>query len=311
MVKVGISSCVVGQKVRFDGGHKGSNFVRVHLAKVFELTPICPEVGMGMSVPRPTIHLRDGVDGIKLTDTKTGELNHTDALNQFFDKVSPQVPEFDGYILAAKSPTCGMDRIKVYNDAGELQHRKGRGMYAQKLLAAFPSLPVEEDGRLNDHGLRESFIVRVFAHNEYRNKVLADPSINALIKFHSRYKFLVLAFHPQSYKSLGRLVAAASSYELDTLLKEYLTLLMFALNRTASRRKHTNVLMHLQGFFKKNLPPVDKQELNEQILKYRSGHVPLMAPLTLLKHHLKHFPNDYLQEQAYFQPYPEELGLRA
>lgn len=311
MIKVGISSCVLGQKVRFDGGHKGSNFVKHHLAKVFELSPICPEVGMGMPVPRPTIHVREINQHARLTDTKTGEKDHTQALQDFFDATRPVIPEFDGYILAAKSPTCGMERIKVYNEQGELLHRKGQGMYAQRLIQNFPNLPVEEDGRLNDQGLRESFIVRVYAHHEFRRQVLEQPKLNALIKFHSRYKFLVLAFHPESYQALGQLVAEASKQPLDTVLQEYLSLLMNALNRTSSRRKHTNVLMHLQGFFKKQLNKQDKHELNEQILKYRSGYVPLMAPVTLLKHHLQHHPNGYLEQQVYFQPYPEELGLRA
>jgi uncharacterized protein YbgA (DUF1722 family)/uncharacterized protein YbbK (DUF523 family) len=311
MIKVGVSACVLGDKVRFDGGHKKSDFVSASLHEVFQLLPVCPEVGMGMSVPRPTIRVTEIKQGARLTDSKDISIDHTDKLHEFVEQKISLLDQIDGYILAAKSPTCGIYRIKTYNDKGDLLHRNGRGLFAGEVMERYPNLPVEEDGRLNDTGLRESFITRVYVHHEFRTTVLTDPSSHKLVKFHSRHKFLVMAYSNKAYQQLGRLVAQVGSSHLDTCLKQYLSLLMQVLSKPTDRKKHTNVLMHLQGFFKKSLDKQDKQELSEQIDKYRRGYLPLMAPITLLMHYLKKYPNPYLSEQVYLKPYPEELGLRA
>lgn len=308
MIKVGVSACVVGQKVRFDGGHKQSKFVVQQLAGTFELVNFCPEVGMGMPVPRPTIHLREMQGDIRLVDSRDPTIDHSDKVPVYFDSVADRLAQLDGYVVAAKSPTCGMERIKVYTQDGDVLHRKGMGVYTAKLRERFPTLPIEEDGRLNDQGIRESFLARVFAHHHFRTQVLAQPSMKNLVDFHSRYKFLVLAYHPEMYRELGRLVANHEKQPLDALLQDYLKLMMTAMARSASRKKHTNVLMHLQGFLKKSLSTEDKQELTQQIEHYRLGHIPLMAPLTLLKHHIQRHTNDYLKRQVYLQPYPLELG---
>lgn len=313
MIKIGVSSCVLGQSVRYDGGHKRSGFVVKKVDELFEMVPICPEVGMGMPVPRPTIHVREKAteSGIRhrLVDTKDGTIDHTDKLNHFFGRVQQNIDSLDGYIVAAKSPTCGMERIKVYSENGDMQHRKGTGMFVALLKQHFPFLPIEEDGRLNDKGLKESFFVRVMAHNAFRERVLAEPSIHHLVQFHSDHKLLLMAYKPELYRQLGRVVANASKSELQTLLVEYQTLFMQALTRTASRKKHSNVLMHIQGYFKKQLNKSEKAELSQEIEHYRLGYVPLHAPLTLLKHHLMAYPNDYLLKQVYLQPFPLELGL--
>lgn len=314
-IKIGVSSCVLGQSVRYDGGHKKSGFVAKKVADIFELVPICPEVGMGMPIPRPTIHLRefhqdDNIE-IRLVDSKDGSIDHSDAMEHFYQSVHSRLAEMDGYIVAAKSPSCGMERIKVYTEHGDLLHRKGMGLYVAKMQAHFPNLPIEEDGRLNDQGLRESFFVRVMAHHEFRTQVLEQPSVRNLVAFHSRYKFLILACKEDIYRQLGRIVAQAARSELDSTLSEYQSLMMAALSRAVSRKKHTNVLMHLQGFFKKHLSQEEKRELSQSIEHFRLGYVPLLAPLTLLRHHLKRFPNPYLEQQAYLQPFPLELGLHA
>ena len=313
MIKIGVSSCVLGQSVRYDGGHKRSGFVAKRVSELFDIVPICPEVGMGMSVPRPTIHIREVANGSsvipRLVNTKDGAVDHTDKLNLFFQQVQSKITHLDGYIVAAKSPTCGMERIKVYSENGDMQHRKGTGMFVALLKQHFPYLPIEEDGRLNDKGLKESFFIRVMAHNAFRERVLAQPSVHHLVQFHSDHKLLLLAYKPELYRQLGRVVANAAKSELTTVLTEYFSLFMQALSRTASRKKHTNVLMHIQGFFKKQLSFDEKAELTQEIEHYRLGYVPLLAPLTLLKHHLKTHPNDYLQKQVYLQPFPLELGL--
>lgn len=310
MPKIGVSACVMGDKVRYDGGHKQSSFVTQQLQPHVTYQPICPELGIGMPVPRPTIHLREMSDGVHLTDSRNGLLDHTEAMQQFFARQLPILEQLDGYVVAAKSPSCGMERIKVYDSEGQLLHRAGQGLFTQLLKAHFPHLPVEEDGRLNDAGLRESFITRVFVYHEFRHKVMASLSVHALVKFHSRHKLLVMAYSPVLYRALGRLVAQAKGQE-HTIAQEYLALMMQALSKPTNRRKHTNVLMHMQGYFKRDLMPADKRELSQQIDDYRLGRVPLLAPVTLLKHHLRHFPNAYLAQQSYFDPYPQELGLRA
>lgn len=314
MTKIGVSSCVLGDKVRFDGGHKCSRFVADKVSELYKLVPICPEVGMGMAVPRPTIHLRQVLKGgkidIRLVDTKDAAIDHTQAMSKFITQVKSKIVDLDGYIVAAKSPSCGMERIKIYNENGDLLHRKGVGMYVARMKQLFPNLPIEEDGRLNDKGLRESFFTRVTAHQQFRTQVLEQASVSNLIKFHSRNKFLILAYKQDIYRQLGRVVAHASKGDLQTVLSEYLSLMMLALSRTPSRKKHTNVLMHFQGFFKKHLTKEEKHELAENIEFYRMGLMPLLAPLTLLKHHLKKHPNEYLEQQSFFRPFPLELGIQ-
>lgn len=306
---VGISSCVLGEKVRYDGGHKRSGFVTGNLANFVRFIPTCPEMGVGMPVPRPAIHIREIGQQQRLTDARDATLDHTDKMQAFFSARLAQLGKLDGYILAAKSPSCGMERIKVYSEQGELLHRKGQGLFVQLLKQYFPDLPMEEDGRLNDEGLKESFITRLFAYHDFRQQVTEQLSARALVDFHSQYKMLVMAYNPQAYQALGRLVAGAKGQE-EITARQYLTLMMSALSKPTNRRKHTNVLMHFQGYFKKQLGKADKQELSEQIDKYRLGYVPLMAPITLLRHHLNNHPNAYLQQQRYLQPFPEALGLR-
>lgn len=315
MPKLGVSSCVLGQKVRFDGGHKRSFFVSERLAEHFHLIPICPEVGIGMPVPRPAIRLVEVGEQeqkmVRLQRANQPADDYTEAMQNFFLQKSTVLAQLDGYVLAAKSPSCGVHRIKVYNAEGQVQHRSGQGLFAHALLRQFPHLPVEEDGRLNDAGLRESFVCRVFAYSAFRQQVLAPNTSAALVNFHSRYKFLVLAYQPTLYRSLGRLVANLKQQPLMHIQQQYLGLLMKALSKPTTRKKHTNVLMHLQGFFKKLLSKEDKQALCEHIEQYRLGYLPLQAPITLLQHHLRHHPNRYLSEQIYLNPYPLELGLSA
>lgn len=309
MPKIGISACVMGSNVRFDGGHKRSSFVMDKLAPFVSLVPLCPEVGMGMGIPRPTIHLRETGQGLRLTDAKDGAVDHTQRMHDFFAQQAAQLAELDGYILAAKSPSCGMERIKVYSEQGALLRKDGQGLFVQLVRQHFPHLPLEEDGRLNDPGLRESFITRIFAHRAYREQVLAKPSVAALVAFHSRYKLLIMSYSPSLYRQLGRLVAHCKGH-LQTAIEEYLGLMMQALCKAPNRKRQTNVLMHIQGYFKGHLNPADKHELCEHIEGFRLGHLPLMAPLTLLKHYLRRFPNEYLQQQAFFEPFPATLGLR-
>ncbi|MCC2604399.1 YbgA family protein [Planctobacterium marinum] len=310
MIKIGTSACVVGDKVRFDGGHKRSAFVAGHIVTHYELVKFCPEVGIGMPVPRPAIQLREVDERIRLVDSKTGEKDYSDAMAGYFSRQLERLQELDGYILAAKSPSCGMERIKIHNEDGKLLHRDGVGMFAAALKQAFPDLPVEEDGRLNDQGLRESFFTRVEAYARFRQLVLENMQPSSLIEFHTCYKYLLLAYNPKIYYELGPVVANCRQ-DFDAAVAAYRSKFMQALSKPTTRKKHTNVLMHLQGFFKQELDSKYKSELTEEIKKYHSGYVPLLAPLTLINHYLREFPNEFLAKQAYLNPYPLELGLMA
>lgn len=310
MIKIGTSACVIGEKVRFDGGHKRSAFVASHISEHYKLVPFCPEVGIGMPVPRPAIQLREVDEQIRLVDSKTGTHDYNDKMDAYFQRQVESLDTLDGYILAAKSPSCGMERIKIHNADGRLLHRDGKGLFAAALQETYPELPVEEDGRLNDKGIRESFFTRVEAHALFRKLVLEDLQPASLIEFHTRYKYLLLAYNPKIYYELGPIVANCSQ-DLDDAIVRYRGKLMQALSKPTTRKKHTNVLMHLQGFFKQDLDSKYKKELSEEIDKYHSGYVPLLAPLTLINHYLREFPNEFLQKQAYLKPFPIELGLMA
>lgn len=309
-IRVGISSCVLGEKVRFDSGHKKSQFVTEELAPYFEFVPVCPEVGMGLPVPRPTIRLVSDEERITLVETKNPSRDHTDALLAYSDKKIAELQQqaLRGYIVCAKSPTCGMERVKVYKEHGA--EKDGVGLYTQKLKAAMPWLPVEEDGRLNDPVLRENFITRVFCLDDFYQSMGDNPTSGKVVDFHSRYKLSLMAHHPVSYQSLGRLVANVSHYETEQFVREYRLGLMQALAHRASRKNHTNVLMHLQGYFKRSLNAEQKSELAGLIHDYRRGTLPLLAPLTLIKHYLSMYPDAYLSKQRYLEPHPQELKLR-
>ncbi|MFH0274564.1 YbgA family protein [Vibrio jasicida] len=309
-IKVGISSCVLGERVRFDSGHKISNFVTKELDGYFSFVPVCPEVGVGMSVPRPTIRLVSNEERIALVETKNPDNDHTDNMLTYSEnKVNElQSEQLCGYIVCAKSPTCGMERVKVYSKNNAA--KEGIGLYTRTLMEKMPWLPVEEDGRLNDPVLKENFITRIYCLNDFYESMGGEPTRGKIIAFHSRYKLTLMAHHPESYRTLGRLVADVASYEIDDFFNEYRLGLMKALQNRASRKNNTNVLMHLQGYFKRSLTGKEREELATVISDYRTGLLPLLAPLTLIKHYLNTYPDEYLQQQKYLEPYPQEMRLR-
>jgi uncharacterized protein YbgA (DUF1722 family)/uncharacterized protein YbbK (DUF523 family) len=309
-IKIGISSCVLGERVRFDSGHKVSKFVTKELAPYFDFVPVCPEVGSGMSVPRPTIRLVSNEERIALVETKDPSKEHT---QQVIDYSKAKVEALEqeqlcGYIVCAKSPTCGMERVKVYKKGGA--DNIGVGLYTRELMKRMPWLPVEEDGRLNDPVLKENFITRVYTLQDFYHSMRDEPRRGKIVAFHSRYKLVLMADHPQSYKQLGSLGANMKEYPLDEFYLLYREGLMKAMANRASRKNNTNVLLHIQGYFKRQLGKQEKQELRQTIDDYRTGLLPLLAPLTLLKHYLSAHPDQYLAEQVFFQPHPQELRLR-
>lgn len=306
-IQVGISACLLGQQVRFDGGHKRSDFVENELTRYFSFTSVCPEMAIGLGSPRKAIRLvkRDDIIYVEASD---GSFDVTEQLTTFSQQQTAKFDHLAGYILCAKSPSCGMERVRIYSSKGSA--KEGVGVYARILMATNPLLPVEEDGRLCDPILRENFVTRVFAYHDWLTLQNSGITRGKLIAFHSRYKYLLFAHQPAAYKSLGKLLGDAVDLPLETLASRYISGLMQGLQQRVSRKNHANVLQHLQGYFKKYLSAAQKAELQTTIDKYRRGLLPLMSPMTLLQHYLREYPNPYLASQVYFNPHPEDLALR-
>ena len=308
-IRLGISSCLLGQEVRYDGGHKHNGYITESLGQFFEFVPFCPEVAIGLGVPRPPIRLVKDVDGTRARGIKDPTLDVTDRLAEYAAKVAPKLRGVSGYILKKGSPSCGMERVKVYGRQG-VSVSAGAGIYAGALMELLPELPFEEEGRLMDPVLRENFIERVFVYHRWQQLAGQRLTARRLVEFHTRHKFIVLAHDEKRYRELGRLVATAGRRGIAAIGQDYITLLMQALRKPATRTRHSNVLQHLFGFFKDNLDAGDKRELLALIDSYRRGHVPLVVPITLIRHYLRRFPEPYVSAQYYLAPHPDELMLR-
>lgn len=309
-IPVGISTCLLGKEVRYDGGHKHSRYCTQVLARYFEFRSICPELEAGLGVPRPAIHLRDYPEGIRLIETK-GQADHTAEMQTFLDAVLPGLAGLRGYILMAKSPSCGMERIKVHSAEGQFMNRDGRGMFAAALMEAYPLMPVEEEGRMHDDMLRENFIERVFAYDDWMQNVAGDNlNKQALIDFHTRHKFTLLAHSEKIYRQLGPMLGDLKSEPLETIANRYIARFMEAMTQRVKRGSHVNAMQHLLGFLKDGMSGEEKTVLLEHIEAYRRGEIPLIVPMTLLRLAQRKEPVDYLHSQKYLTPYPDELGLR-
>jgi uncharacterized protein YbgA (DUF1722 family)/uncharacterized protein YbbK (DUF523 family) len=308
-IKIGISHCLLGEPVRFDGGHKKHHYITGLLKGYFEFVPVCPEVESGMSVPRPTIHLRGNPNAPRLVEVLKPEIDHTDRLHNFSKENVKLYGRLSGFILKSKSPTCGFERVKVYQEK-PAQPKLGQGIFARYLSEAYPLLPIEEEGRLNDFRLRENFIERVFSYHRFQTLMKEGGSAQAIIQFHTEHKLTLLAHSEKIYRELGKKLSNVKGVDLKKFAEEYITLFMTGMKKLTNIKTHANVLMHIQGYFKPHLDKADKAELSEAINNYRLGLVPLIVPIVLLKHYLRRFPDDYLLKQYYLFPYPEELMLR-
>lgn len=309
-IKVGISSCLLGQEVRYDGTHKHLRIATDSLARYFDFIAECPEMGIGMGVPRKPIRLVGEPAQPRAVAVHDQTLDYTQKLIAFGQQKSQQYDDLCGYIFMKNSPSCGLFRVKVYQQNGYPAQTPGRGLYAKAFTDNHPLLPVEESGRLCDPLLRENFITRVFAYADWQALLKSGLTHQKLIAFHARYKYCLMAHSPSEYSALGRLLADAGNHDPEVLGDTYFAELMRVLARLASRKTHTNVLMHLQGYLKKKISAREKNELADIIERYRTAQLPLIVPITLLKHHFNNHPDPYIQQQAYLQPYPEDLSLR-
>jgi uncharacterized protein YbgA (DUF1722 family)/uncharacterized protein YbbK (DUF523 family) len=305
---VGISSCLLGEEVRFDGGHKRNDYIIRSLGEFFEFRAFCPEVEIGLGTPREPIRLVESDGAIRCVGVKNPDLDVTDRLRESAQQQRDWHAALCGYILKKDSPSCGMERVKIYRTT--MPVREGIGIYAAELQRAFPHLPIEEEGRLGDPVLRENFIQRVFVYARWRREVEASPTLDRLTRFHARHKYTLMSHNQHANRILGRTLAEASKAELDTLVPTYLAEMMRILKIRATRVNHINVLQHIQGYLKKSLDAEDKAELGEALDAYRKGQVPLIVPITLLKHHFRKYPDEYILDSYYMNPYPAELSLR-
>jgi uncharacterized protein YbgA (DUF1722 family)/uncharacterized protein YbbK (DUF523 family) len=309
-LRLGVSSCLLGAQVRFDGGHKHDRFLTTDLAAFVEWVPVCPEVEVGMDIPREAVRLVGDPTDPRMIGVRSGT-DHTTAMQRFARGRARQLAALglDGYVFKKDSPSCGVERVRVYADAGP-PTRQGRGLFSAAFMRADPLIPVEEEGRLHDPALRENFIERLFAYRRWRTLRAARPTRRALIAFHTVHKYLLLAHSPDHYRRLGRLVAEQKRMRAAAVVRLYGAAFMEALAVPATVRKHANVLQHLAGHCRRYLEADERRELESLIDDYRRGLVPLIVPVTLLRHHIRRHDVAYVKDQVYLSPHPKELMLR-
>ncbi|MCU0572345.1 MAG: DUF523 and DUF1722 domain-containing protein [Syntrophobacteraceae bacterium] len=309
-IRLGISTCLLGEPVRYDGGHKLDRYLRDTLGQYVEYVPVCPETEAGFGIPRESMHLEGDVDSPRLVTSRTGK-DMTEPMVAWANERVRQLEseELCGFIFKSNSPSSGMERVKLF-DHNRVPRKVGVGIFAGIFMKHFPLLPVEEEGRLHDPMLRENFIERIFIAKRWRDLIAEKPGVGDLIDFHTRHKLLILAHSPKHGSMMGKLVAAAKQTPRDELFDRYQALLMDGVRLRATLRKNTNVLQHLMGYFKRDLTADEKQELLEVIDHFRMGYVPLIVPVTLICHYVRKYDQPYLKQQVYLSPHPVELALR-
>ncbi|WP_455223034.1 YbgA family protein [Kaarinaea lacus] len=297
-VFIGISSCLLGQKVRFDGNHKHQKFLTEQLAERFSYIPVCPEMAIGLGVPRTPIHLTGDETKQRAVNVKDQSIDVTQQLVAFGQEKARQLNFISGYIFKKGSPSCGLFNVKVYKSPTSVLN-SGVGLYAQQIINANPLLPVEEEGRLKDMQLRANFLQRVEVYHRWQQLLSSGLNKKSIIEFHTRHKFMVLAHCESTYRTLGRMISDIGSHSLEEFAQQYISLMIASLKKPTTRGKHSNVLEHIFGFFKRDLDQHDKTEMQHIIAGYRQGEVPRIVPLTMLKHYLRKFPSSYLHDQHY------------
>ena len=309
-IKLGVSSCLLGENVRYDSGHKLDRFLLDTLGKYVEYVPVCPEAECGLGVPREAMHLEGDPASPHLITTHTRQ----DMTRHMMTWAHKRVVQLEkealcGFIFKSDSPSSGVERIKVYNEKG-IPVNKGVGIFARIFMKHFPLLPVEDDGRLHDLNLRENFIERIFALRRWRDILGKKESKGNLVDFHTRHKLLILAHSPKHYQLMGKLVAGQKNIPWQDLYEQYQTLLLESLELKTTPKKNANVLQHMMGYFRQQLSVDEKKELMEVIEDYRESYIPLIVPVTLISHYVRQYDQPYLKEQVYLNPHPLELQLR-
>jgi uncharacterized protein YbgA (DUF1722 family)/uncharacterized protein YbbK (DUF523 family) len=309
-IRLGISTCLLGENVRYDGGHKRDRFIIETLGQFVEFVPVCPEVECGLPVPRESMHLAGDPQSPRLVTTRS-KIDHTERMVHWARKRVGELEKENlcGFVFKSNSPSSGMERVKIYNEHGMAQ-KTGVGMFARAFMDHFPLIPVEEDGRLHDIRLRENFIELIFALKRWRELPDHHRSRGKLVTFHTQHKLLILSHSQKHSTILGKLVAEAKNIPAEQLYSQYQMIFMEALRLKTTIKKNINVLQHMMGYFKRQLSADEKQEILETIDQYRSEYIPLIVPLTLIKHYVRKYDQTYLKQQLYLNPHPLELKLR-
>jgi len=308
--KIGISSCLLGNEVRWNSGHKLDRYLTDTLGKFVEYVPVCPEVEAGFGVPRESFRLVGDPHKPRLITYKS-KTDHTDRMLTWARKRVAELERENlcGFIFKSDSPSSGMVRVKVYTEKG-MPQKKGVGIFAREFMNHFPLIPVEDDGRLHDPLIRENFILQIFTLKRWRDNVAKKPGMGNLVDFHTRNKLLILSHSQKHYRMMGKLVADGKKMPMNELYSHYESLLIEALKLKTTLKKNANVLLHMMGYFKKQLTGDEKQELLEVFEQYRREHIPLIVPITLLNHYVRKYNQPYLKQQTYLNPHPLELKLR-
>ncbi|MEG3638905.1 YbgA family protein [Magnetococcus sp. PR-3] len=308
MITLGVSQCLLGNEVRYDGGHKHDRYITHILSDHFQLKSLCPEVEAGLGIPREPMHLQQAEPTPRVISIRTLR-DLTAPLTQWSEQKAASLAQqrLCGFIFKSKSPSCGMQRVKQYTDQGMPVNSAGVGVFAQAFMAHNPMVPVEEEGRLRDAALRENFIERIFVYDRWLSLVESEGEVQALVDFHARHKFLIMSHDPVQMRALGKMVGKASKL---ASFEKYGQVLMSALTKRATVKKHVDVLFHLMGFFKKELSADEKAELIELFEHYHQELIPLIVPVTMVNHYVRKFKVSYLAQQWYLHPHPAELKLR-
>ncbi|MCL0044802.1 DUF523 and DUF1722 domain-containing protein [Nitrospinaceae bacterium] len=310
-IKIGVSSCLLGEEVRWNGGHKKDRYVQAALDNYFEYVPTCPEVDVGMGIPRETVALYGVLEDHKMISKKS-QTDWTSKMNTYMKGRISTLGKNDlcGYIFKSKSPSCGIGRVPIYSKFGSSKVRYGPGMFASSFMKTLPLIPVEDEGRLHDPVIRENFIVRVFCFNRLQTFLKERFTMGALVSFHTKHKFLILSHSKKQYDAMGKLVANAKKIKTAELKTRYSKLFMAALTYKSTSKKNTDVLLHMTGFLKKILTREEKKNILSVIEDYRNELLPLVVPVTLIYHQVKKHNIEYLLDQVYLNPHPKELMLR-
>ena len=305
--QIGVSACLTGKAVRFDGGFISNQFVNNEISSFVDIHTMCPEVEMGLGIPRPTIQLRDFAGEIKLVYSKNPEDDITQAMRDFSETRIKRLPALDGFIFKKDSPSCGVHKVPVRNDKTGMKKRNGVGLFAQAFKEKHPQVPTEDEGRLNDKAIRENFLERVYAH--YRWRLIAENANpqHAFREFHKNYKLILMAKDDKAYRQLGRMASSINKHNFADISRQYFCLFMEAMSKIPSHGRHVNVMMHILGYLKDHLNKNDKVELLEWFETYREARVSRVTPMMLLQHHFNQHQNNYIAEQYYFSPFPNRL----
>ncbi|HVN97045.1 MAG TPA: DUF523 and DUF1722 domain-containing protein [Syntrophorhabdaceae bacterium] len=308
-IRIGVSACLLGTRVRYDGGQKRDHYITDTLGRYFEFVPVCPEVECGLPVPREPMHLVGVPEDPRLITIHTG-IDHTEKMKKWAIDRLTQLSErgLDGFIFKSRSPSSGMQGVEVSDEKG-VKTRRGSGIFARAFMDRFPLVPVIDDVMLNDPALRENYLERVFVIKRWVHLMRTEVNAKDLIEFHAAHKLLLLAHSPRHLTLLGRYVAGPN-IDARGLSDLYVRTMMEGLKRIATTKKQTNVLLHVLGYFKKELTGDEKRELLEIIDNYHMGIIPLIVPITTLNHYVRKYHKEYLQRQVYLNPHPLELMAR-